>query len=53
MPDIELLANRIAVNYNAKVVDSDGSEKEKKSEKLGISAQMASFELGTYRLLDK
>ena len=38
MPDIELLANRIAVNYDAKVVDSDASEKEKKSEKLGVSA---------------
>ena len=52
MPDIELLANRIAVNYDAKVVESDGSEKEKKGEKLGISAQVASFELSTYWLLD-
>ena len=52
VPEIDIVANRLALNYQLSAVESDQTEQEKDEERLSLKAQTESFEVNTYRKIN-
>ena len=48
VPEVEVLASRLALNYQTNAVESDNNDQESQEEKFSVKAQTESFEVSTY-----